>query len=170
VRLAGHEHASLVTGLFGWGNYLLWAATVIRDVVVLRGWTGAATAPADGALLIDLQAGTSWAAAAAVDLDFRRGNGGHVTSMRTLAAQPPMKEASTRAFIGFVACCSEGSLLKKRKKLRIKEDVAFFKEKLRKKNWWRASVSLTLIHSFSTNWECGFPHNGAIFVWRKFDI
>ena len=52
-----------------------------------------------------------------------------MTSMRTLAAQPPMKEASTRAFIGFVACSTEGSLLKKRKKLRIKEDAAFFKEK-----------------------------------------
>ena len=53
-----------------------------------------------------------------------------MTSMRTLAAQPPMKKASTRAFIGFVACCTEGSLLKKkRKKLRIKEDAVFFKRK-----------------------------------------
>jgi hypothetical protein len=34
--------------------------------------------------------------------------------MRTLAAQPPMKKASTRAFIGFVACCTEGSLLKEK--------------------------------------------------------
>ena len=68
-----------------------------------------------------------------------------MTSMRTLAAQPPMKEASTRAFIGFVACCTEGSLLKKNgRSLESKKMRRFLKEKRRRP----ASVSLTLIQSF----------------------
>ena len=50
--------------------------------------------------------------------------------MRTLAAQPPMKKASTRAFIGFVACCTEGSLLKKNgRSLESKKMRFFLKEK-----------------------------------------
>ena len=53
-----------------------------------------------------------------------------MTSMRTLAAQPPMKKASTRAFIGFVACCTEGSLLKKNgRSLESKKMRFFLKEK-----------------------------------------
>ena len=73
-----------------------------------------------------------------------------MTSMRTLAAQPPMKKASTRAFIGFVACCTEGSLLKKNgRSLESKKMRFFLKEKKRP-----ASVSLTLIQSF-------IQHQGA---------
>ena len=49
-----------------------------------------------------------------------------MTSMRTLAAQPPMKKASTRAFIGFVACCTEGSLLKKNGRSLESKKMRFF--------------------------------------------
>ena len=56
------------------------------------------------------------ATAVTVNLDFR-GNVRHVTSMRTLATQPPMKKASASAFIRFVAS-TEGSLLKRRRIVR----------------------------------------------------
>ena len=55
-----------------------------------------------------IRRGRGTTAAATVNLDFR-GNVGHVTSMRTLAAQPPMKEASASAFIGFGAFVVESS-------------------------------------------------------------
>ena len=86
-----------------------------------------------------------------------------MTSMRTLAAQPPMKEASTRAFIGFVACCTEGSLLKKngRSLNRIKEDAAFFKRKKAAAGQREFDLD-SIIHSApGCKRECGFPHNGA---------
>ena len=82
-----------------------------------------------------------------------------MTSMRTLAAQPPMKKASTRAFIGFVACCTEGSLLKKNgRSLESKKMRFFLKEK---KNAGKCEFDLdSIIHSApGSKRECGFPHN-----------
>ena len=68
-----------------------------------------------------IRRGRGTTAAATVNLDFR-GNVGHVTSMRTLTTQPPMKETSAGAFIGFVAS-TEGSLIKKENICKIVDHV-----------------------------------------------